>query len=265
MKKNIVARMTSVDDQVWTLEVTHEMVVYKWTRTRFKNAVALSKEVTQGFAWKTALVKFKSGKDADLKLAPYMLVAAEFSEMMRKHGWPQSDHGGFPWTYSMMQGMISKTPYDDVVRGASLDRVVRIDSSNNTLLDRKGKFLPVGIWFGAGTGNINSRHMDLKRAVEVLEKDPAVILYKPRRGWGQGPAQYIHGPLGDSDVSYLTFVFAPTLRQYERMWKEAGKTKGGWVDRQKIAHDLDLLGLVKAGVAAKEYYAQTVRECECHV
>lgn len=237
-----------------------ELSVFQLTRTQVPMddpyhrsfEYALGSGVIEGFAKLKEVAKFAKGSTSSINQLEHLsLVHPDYQKFMRELGFTR----GFE---QMPNGseVEDKMPFTAFTSGnASLDNVVRIDSSSHMLFDRNGEVLPVAIHFSYMNGNMNDGAYRLKLAADLLSNNLQVRIKNSDHRGVIHEVPYYNSEDGCREG--LEFDFLPTVEDVRRMWvvqKKLNKQYPSTCAHHAI-FDLDLLGLREGGAAKwNDYY-----------
>lgn len=162
--------------------------------------------------------------------APMEVWTSDHIEQARLWGYPLS-RDGLRKYYDPI-----KKPLDGFSAGElTLDNLVFNCHQDHTVRDRKGRLLPVAVYFGPGSGYVDDQHYNMKSVIEILSaRDDVVRL--ANNSWDPHPDGW-KNVWGD-----LRFIWRPTVEAYRRAARV--KRHFSWVGEGVIK--LDLLGIKKA-------------------
>lgn len=259
--KRAVTETTKIEHAL----VDDNLVVYKITESR--SAVdedghkSRKRNVIQGFAtedkFKTWIPGRSNTYDTGFPIA-LSLVTDSFCETAQQYGTPG---GSFDdkWSPEDWSKMMIDKPFDALKNGASIDNIVQISFGEDGMLrDRKGDVLPVAIVCNYMTNmHIDNGRYDLKKAVDILWNNPAVVFFDGGRqadiieDKDDAILRIEYYNSSSKSNHHLQFLWRPTVSEYRGLWamqlSYGGKypsTSGG-----RAMFDLDVLELRKGGAA----------------
>jgi len=246
------SRTVKQQDSLQTISLKNGVVAYFITETwdlvdkegrpKFK---ASEPHTRQGLVTQKKLDDYLSGK-CGLGGNDFELVTPKIMEGLRRRGWNYGQEERLEWALPH--------PFDAVRSGKEGKdfHIVKFLNDCHMMEDSAGKKLPVGMHFDYIDANMNNKSYDLEKAVEILNKNPNIDFlydqYKP-----DDPIQAIpHYNVSEGSSRYLGFWWAPTVKEYRRLWKKCLSIGGNYpsTNRYRAVFELDLLGLRK-GKAAK--------------
>ncbi len=211
----------------------------------------------EGFARPSAIQRFLSDKAAHISTVENLVLVPDgFLEHARLHGYVDACE-----KFQQHFAGSAEGAYEQFLSGkASVENLVILEHSSHMLFDRNGEVLPTALFFDYMNGNLRNGSYDLKKAMEILRKDPRVTPVTERRSYRGDSAE--EGTWRVQEVPYynvskgcsqhLSFVFAPTAEDMTSLWAQmkSYKTQYPSTERHRAIFDLDMLGL-RAGGAAK--------------
>jgi len=244
------SRTVQQNDHLETIRLKNGVFAYKLTESwslvgkEGRPKFTTSKPQTcQGLVTKKRLDDYLSGK-CGLGGSDFEVISPEILEGLRKRGWSYGESERLEWAQPF--------PFDAARSGKEGKdfHVVRFICDSHMMEDATGKKLPVGIfmdYIAAGMHNIN---YDLDRAAEILKKNPNIEFVYRESDNPVRPIPYYN--VSEGRTQCLEFWWAPTVKEYRRMWKKCLSLGGTYpsTNRERAIFELDLLGLRK-GKAAK--------------
>ena len=189
------------------------------------------------------------------------------------------------WDSGLFKTDLRRDAFQYFKDGGSVDDLVRMQTSDHTLTDRHGNYLPVGLQFDyISNGRFTNLNYDLAKALEILLAREDVDVWAHQGGWntekvaeirengkrtgevklattveeGLFKIPYYNAEYGRTHT--INFVWKPSVEDYRKVMAKLSEGRGGTMELHKVIFDFDMLGL-RAGGAAKyeDYYKDDER------
>jgi hypothetical protein len=243
------------EDSLQVIRLKNKLLVYKILKTfsiedrKGRPKLKASEPMSfQGIARAKGLEDYLSGKSG-LYEYDLSLVSPQTMEGLRSRGWSYGTEERLAWALP--------DPFDVVSSGADY-HVVKFIHSCHMLEDSTGKKLPVGLYLDYIKARMTNKVYDIKKAVEILEKNPNIEFNHGRDK--DDPIQSVPYYNASCGNHHIGFWWAPTVREYRRMWKKClsyGSSSYPSTHMERAIWDLDLLGLRKGKAAKfKDFYGE---------
>lgn len=216
----------------------------------------------EGIATLPSIEKFLKQGQGLSEVQGLSLVPESFPEMVARYGYVKGGEMAYEGLSQEAKDALAR-PFTQIVEnGVGLERLLQQDYASHMVFDRAGVVQPTGVYFDYISARMSNAVYDLKRALEVLEKNDRVFFVEDsesrRRRSSTAPTSKIQSipyyNVSKHSSSYLSFWFQPTAEEMQRMWEKQKSygTQYPSTCQHQAMFDLDILGLRAAGAAYYE-------------
>jgi hypothetical protein len=228
-------------------------IVYKADAPVAPYLAGLIKEKTvEGLAKPKDIAAFEKGTAASIPTIPCTYVASDqFLDSVRHLGYNQAveeqrkrDTQGGPES-------LRADVYTAIVdKGMPIGNLIIADWGSHMLFKIDGTVLPVGIHCDYISAGMDNKTYDLKKLVEILRDDPRITFKKGSQVPFPEILDIPYYNAGSGRNQCVEFVYAPTPEEAILLWDKMNSygQKYPSTYRHRAMHDLDVLGLVRAGI-----------------
>lgn len=174
--------------------------------------------------------------------AQIIAVKMEFRNILRMEGWYGDAIND--------EKMIVRQPLTALENDEEFE-VIKLLPDNHQAVDLDGTHIPVCVRFDYIGGNIDNKHYDLKRLVQILgDRDDVTIELK--HGRAVQPIEYYNAD--EERHHYVAFLWHPRQDDYERVMSISVRRRS-FSGIAKVVFDLDMFGLRRGGASKfKDFY-----------